>query len=258
MTDPAYRDQHKLRLSHMPWLYFVLKDRHRAWARAWQEEVQARLCFLETVSIGPDCFVAPEARLFGEPGRGIVLGAGCAIAAEVFMHGPITLGRAVSVNLRATLDGGARGIVIGDGTRIASGAALYAFDHGMAPERPIREQPVTSRGIVIGADVWIGANAGITDGVSIGDHAVVAMGAVVTRDVPPWAIVAGVPARVIGSRSGQGVGGVEIGGEGADEGKGVGASVRGQGQRPDLVDPGPVGRHDLLPGTADAGGKLDP
>jgi len=59
---------------------------------------------------------------------------------------------------------------------------------------------VRSRGIRIGRDVWVGANAGITDGVSIGDHAVVAMGAVVTRDVPDWAIVAGVPAVVLGDR----------------------------------------------------------
>jgi acetyltransferase-like isoleucine patch superfamily enzyme len=48
--------------------------------------------------------------------------------------------------------------------------------------------------------VWIGANAGITDGVRIGDHAVVAMGAVVTKDVPDWAIVAGLPAVVVGDR----------------------------------------------------------
>ena len=57
-----------------------------------------------------------------------------------------------------------------------------------------------SRGIHIGRDVWIGANAGITDGVRIGDHAVVAMGAVVTKDVLDWTIVAGVPAVVIGDR----------------------------------------------------------
>ena len=48
--------------------------------------------------------------------------------------------------------------------------------------------------------MWIGANAGVTDGVTIGDHAVVAMGAVVTRDVAPWSIVAGVPAAKIGDR----------------------------------------------------------
>ena len=53
---------------------------------------------------------------------------------------------------------------------------------------------------MIGRDVWIAAGAGVTDGVTIGDHAVIGMGAVVTRDVPEWAIVGGVPARVIGDR----------------------------------------------------------
>ena len=112
----------------------------------------------------------------------------------------MTLGSDVSINPGARLDGGRKGLVVGDGTRIASGAAIYAFDHGLRPDRDIREQPVRSRGIRIGRDVWIGANAGITDGVRIGDHAVVAMGAVVTRDVPEWAIVAGVPAVVVGDR----------------------------------------------------------
>lgn len=195
-----YREQHKRRLSWMPWLYFSLKPRHLEWARAWQDEVQRHLMEQETVELGEGCFVAPEAAIFGEPGRAVRLGDGCAIAANAFLHGPLTLGAGVSVNARASLDGGAKGIVVGEGTRIASGACLYAFDHGMAPEREIREQPVVSRGIVIGADVWIGAQAGVTDGVRVGDHAVVAMGAVVTRDVPEWAIVAGVPAKVIGDR----------------------------------------------------------
>ncbi len=195
-----YREQHKLRLSWMPWLYFTLKDRHRAWAEAWQREVQERLRALETVEIGDGAFIAPEAQIFGEPGRRIRIGNRCAIAAETFLHGPITLGDEVSINARASLDGGGRGITIGEGTRIATGAALYAFNHGMAPDHPIREQPVISKGIWIGADVWVGALAGITDGARIGDHAVVAMGAVVTGEVAPWAIVAGVPAQVIGDR----------------------------------------------------------
>lgn len=54
--------------------------------------------------------------------------------------------------------------------------------------------------VVIGNDVWIGANALITRGVTIGDGAIIAAGAVVTRDVPPYAIVGGVPARVIRHR----------------------------------------------------------
>lgn len=184
----------------MPWLYFSLKDKHRAWAEPWQRDIQRHLMAVETVEIAEGCFIAPTARIFGEPGRGVLIGPGCAIAADAFLHGPIQLGEKVSINARASLDGGAKGISIGDGTRIATGAAIYAFDHGLAPDRFIRDQPVTSEGIVIGRDVWIGANSGLTDGVHIGDHAVVAMGAVVTKDVPAYAIVGGVPACIIGDR----------------------------------------------------------
>jgi len=195
-----YREQHKLRLAWMPWLYDSLKPHQKEWARAWQEEIQRYLSDVETVHFGEDCFVAPSARLFAEPGRMIDVGSGARIAADVFLHGPISLGRNVSLNARVTMDGGAAGIKVGDDTRIASGTCLFAFDHGMHPERLIREQPVRSRGIRIGRDVWIGANVSITDGVTLGDHAIVAMGAVVTRDVPDWTIVAGVPARPIGDR----------------------------------------------------------
>ena len=196
----ALREQHKRRLAWMPWLFFTLKARHRAWAEAWQAEVQARLLAQETIQVGHGSFIAPDAGIFGEPGRDVVIGDRCAIATQAFLHGPITLGNDVSVNAGARLDGGRKGLLVGDGTRIASGAALYAFDHGLKPDRDLKDQPVCSHGIRIGRDVWIGANAGITDGVVIGDHAVVAMGAVVTRDVAEWAIVAGVPAVVIGDR----------------------------------------------------------
>lgn len=184
----------------MPWLYFSLKDKHRAWAEPWQRDIQRHLMAVETIEIAEHCFIAPSARIFGEPGRGVILGPGCAIAADAFLHGPIQLGARVSINARASLDGGAKGITIGDGTRIANGVVIYAFDHGLSPDRNIRDQPVTSLGIRIGEDVWIGANAGITDGVTIGDHAVVAMGAVVTTDVPAFGIVGGIPARIIGDR----------------------------------------------------------
>ena len=62
-------EQHKKRLSWMPWLYFSLKPKHRDWARAWQREVQQELQALETIEIAAGCFVAPEARLLAEPGR---------------------------------------------------------------------------------------------------------------------------------------------------------------------------------------------
>lgn len=189
-----------LRLSWMPWLYASLKPRHRSWAEAWQQEVQAHLTELETVRFGSGCFVAPEARIFAEPGRDVVVGDEAWIAAEAFIHGPVVLGPRVSINPRVHLDGGAAGIEVGEGSRLATGARAFAFEHGIAPDRPVRVQPVRSRGIRIGRDVWVGAGAGITDGVVIGDGAVVGLGAVVTRDVPAWSVVGGVPARVLGDR----------------------------------------------------------
>ena len=203
-SEAAYREQHQLRLAWMPWLWFGLKPALRVWAEPWQARIQEQLRAVEAVEIGRDCFIAPQARIFAEPKRPIVLGDRVSVGAEAFLHGPITLGDDVSVNPRVSMDGGRAGIRVGAGTRIATGAMIYAFDHGMDPAAEMRTQPVRSRGIEIGSDVWIAAGVGITDGVRIGDHAVVAMGAVVTRDVPDWAIVAGVPARVIGKRSDQG------------------------------------------------------
>jgi acetyltransferase-like isoleucine patch superfamily enzyme len=184
----------------MPWLYGSLKPRHRAWAEAWQREVQAELARLETVELGEGCFIAPEAHIFAEPGRPVRIGDRSWVAAEAFLHGPIELGPDVSVNPRVYLDGGRAGIVVGEGARLAAGVRMFAFDHGIAPGRPIREQPVRSSGIRVGRDVWVGAGAGLTDGVTVGDGAVVGMGAVVTRDVPPGAVVGGVPARILGHR----------------------------------------------------------
>jgi acetyltransferase-like isoleucine patch superfamily enzyme len=198
--DARLRAQQKLRMAFMPWLYFAAPPHVRAWAEPWQRAVHAELASLEAVQLHPGCFVAEEARVFAEPHREVRVGEGASIAAHAFVHGPVTLEAHVSVNPYATLDGGRRGIVVGEGTRIATRASLFAFDHGIDPARAVREQPVSSRGIVIGRDVWIGAQATITDGVRIGDHAVVGAGAVVTRDVEPWAVVGGVPARVLGDR----------------------------------------------------------
>jgi acetyltransferase-like isoleucine patch superfamily enzyme len=187
----------------MPYLYHrhrKLSTPHLAWSLEWQREVQERLMQLETVRMGESCFVAPEARVFGEPHRGIVLGDECSVAADVFLHGPITTGRRVSFNPGVSVDGGRAGVRLGDDVRIASGAKIYAFDHGLEADEPITEQKTRSAGIQIGSDVWIGANACITDGVVIGAHAVVGAGAVVTSDVPEWAIVGGVPARILGDR----------------------------------------------------------
>ena len=195
-----YRTQHKLRLSYMPWLYAELKPLHKLWAMEWQDEIQAYLQTVETIHIGINCFVAPEAKLFAEPGRPIIIGDGSYIAANAVIHGPVTLGKNVSINHHVTMDGGSKGIVIEDNVRIAAYCHLYAFNHGMIADRLICEQPTQSRGICIKNDVWLGANVGIVDGVTIHEHAVVGMGSQVTRDIAAFQIVAGNPAQIIGDR----------------------------------------------------------
>ncbi len=94
LTD--YREQHKKRLSYMPWLYHSLKPEHKEWAQAWQMEIQNYLCKMETVIFGKDCFIAPEAKLFAEPGRPIVLGDHSFIAADCVIHGPVEIGRQIT------------------------------------------------------------------------------------------------------------------------------------------------------------------
>jgi acetyltransferase-like isoleucine patch superfamily enzyme len=195
-----YTQQHKKRLSWMPWLYYSLKPKHLSWARPWQHALQSELCQLETITFEENCFVAPEANLFAEPGRAITVGAHSFIAADCFIHGPVTLGEHVAINHQCSLDGAAQGIQIGNQSRLANNVKIYAFNHGMEPSRPIAVQPTSSKGVMIGEDVWIGAGAGIVDGVTIGDHAIVGMNAMVTKDVPDWAIVAGNPATIIGDR----------------------------------------------------------
>lgn len=87
------------------------------------------------------------------------------------------------------------GITIGDDTFIGHNVVLATLNHDLDPYQRATTIP---RPIVIGARVWIGANATILPGVMVGDGAIVAAGAVVTRNVPPNVVVGGVPAKKIG------------------------------------------------------------
>lgn len=198
-ADPLlkYREQHQHRLNYMPWLYYSLKPKHRAWAEAWQKDYQAYLMEMETVEIGENCFISPLAHIFAEPGRKIIVGDNTFIAADCTLHGPLTIGREVAINHHCILDGGRAGIILHDQVRIAAYSHLYAFDHGMDLQQPIYQQAVRSQGIEVGRDVWLGAHVGIKDGVRIGEQVIVGMNSMVCKDVESRQIVAGNPAQFI-------------------------------------------------------------
>lgn len=86
------------------------------------------------------------------------------------------------------------GIALGDGALIGHNVVLATLNHD---EHPARRHILHPGPIVLGKNVWIGANATVLAGVTIGDGAIVAAGAVVTRDVPANTVVGGVPARVL-------------------------------------------------------------
>ena len=92
-------------------------------------------------------------------------------------------------------------ITIGDNCIFASDVNMAAENHNFADrETPIRLQGATRKGITIGKDCWVGTKVIILDGVTIGDGCVIAAGAVVNKDIPPYTIVGGVPAKVLKER----------------------------------------------------------
>lgn len=109
--------------------------------------------------------------------------------------GDVLIGDYTRIGLHNTIIGPVR---IGSHVNLAQGITVTALNHNFdETNKRIDEQGVSTKAVTIEDDVWIGANAVILPGVTIGNHCVVAAGAVVTKDVPPHSLVAGVPAKVI-------------------------------------------------------------
>lgn len=125
-------------------------------------------------------------------GRHSVVESYCCINNAV---GDVTIGDHTRIGIHCTVIGPA---CIGSHVNLAQGITVTALNHNfnIANQR-IDEQGISTQPVVISDDVWIGANAVILPGVTIGRHAVIAAGAVVTKDVPDYTVVGGVPAKVI-------------------------------------------------------------
>jgi acetyltransferase-like isoleucine patch superfamily enzyme len=109
--------------------------------------------------------------------------------------GDVIIGDYTRIGLHNTIIGPA---TIGNHVNLAQGITVTALNHNFDDtDQRIDEQGVSTKAVTIGDDVWIGANAVILPGVTIGRHAVVAAGAVVTKDVPDNCVVGGVPAKIL-------------------------------------------------------------
>ena len=92
-----------------------------------------------------------------------------------------------------------RGLTIGKNVNLSSNVSIYSGSHDHR-DPYFKSTPATTRPINISDRVWIGSNAIILTGVNIGEGAVVCAGAVVTKDVEPYAVVAGIPAKKVNER----------------------------------------------------------
>jgi acetyltransferase-like isoleucine patch superfamily enzyme len=135
---------------------------------------------------------------------------------DVLPFNKFNIGSKSTIEDFTTINNGVGDVLIGDNTLIGIGNVLigpltignniiiaqYVVMSGLnhdyeSVDLPISAQPISKRQITIDDDCWIGANVVITSGVKIGKHCVIAAGSIVTRDVPPFSIAAGNPARII-------------------------------------------------------------
>jgi acetyltransferase-like isoleucine patch superfamily enzyme len=191
-TQPGIDAGHEdLQLDYNVWEF---ASRATPEQRERQRERQAALVARTGGSIGERCVISELAMVAPDT---LEMGGNCYVAAHAYLTGNIRMGDTCSINVFTVVRGT---VTLGSGVRIGAHTSILGFNHGFEPERPVHTQPLTQRGITIRDDVWIGSNVVILDGITVGAHAVLGAGAVVTRDVPEWAIVGGNPARVLRDR----------------------------------------------------------
>ena len=177
---------------YCPWLFFKQASKR-------QRDIQTRwLAMLSQDGkrlFGIDCFVSRLAAVFTDK---LVMGDGSYIAAHAYLTGNVIIGADCTINPYTVIRGP---VTMGDGVRIGTHSSIIGFNHDFSDVKlPMHIQGISSIGVTFGNDIWIGSNVTILDGVTIGDHSIVAAGAVVTRNVQPFTVVGGVPAKLLRHR----------------------------------------------------------
>ena len=163
------------------------------------DRCRAHLARFQGAKIGPKCLLGRGARI--ERPWNVSLGTRCMVQQSVWFNlvsdgGSLSIGDHTFIGRGTEIEVSDR-VAIGRNVLIAPNVYITDHNHGTGRGAPMNAQPCVAAPVKIGEDVWIGTQCVILPGVTIGDGAVVASGAVVTRDVPPMAIVGGVPARVL-------------------------------------------------------------
>jgi len=152
---------------------------------------------------GNNCNISPDAYVgFKEHGGKIILGNNVRIMHNCVIRtctGIINIGNNVSIGYYCVMHG-MGGIEIGDNVLFSPNVHIYAQDHGVAINQLIMKQKNIPKHVIIGSDVWIGANTVVCGGVKIGNGCVIGAGSVVTKNIPDYGIWAGNPVRKIGER----------------------------------------------------------
>lgn len=189
MKQPATSPFDRHPFDYSPWSFWW---RSSPTEQQQQRDLQQELMSSSDAAVGERCFLSTLAAVQTDH---LELGPDSWIAAHAYITGSLRTGRNCTINAFTVVRGDIR---LGDAVRIGAHTSILAFNHTMSdPDVEVFLQPIASRGITIGNDVWIGSHVVILDGVRIGDKAVVAAGAVVTKDVQPGAVVGGNPARLL-------------------------------------------------------------
>jgi len=148
------------------------------------------------------CKISPRAEV--ELSKNLRIGAGTEIGSFTKIKatdGELKIGKNVNIGTGCFISADSGGVEIGDFSMISPNVCIvgnnYRYDK---LNIPIMKQDKTSKGIVIGADVWIGVGCAILDGVTIGDHCIIAPNSVVTRSIRTGYVAQGSPAEPIFER----------------------------------------------------------
>ena len=171
-------------------------------------EADVRILYAGNVRLGKGVYLDRGVYLHGLPG-GISIGDNTFLMHHTMMHvfnfrnvpqAGITVGKNCFFGEYSVIRGQG-GVHIGNNVYTGPMVQLVAVNHVYNnPDIPIREQGITAKGITIEDDVWLGTNVTVVDGVTIGQGSIIGAGAVVTKDIPPYSIAVGTPARPVKDR----------------------------------------------------------